>query len=343
MNTTATTKATIWHTTVDDVPVALTTAGGLAAIAGAEGTCTVHDADTGTTVTSLSVDGGLLDAAFSPDGAHLALTGTAGYRLWHTTGNRLDTPHMEGWSARARWAGNDRVAVAAGRHVVVHTADGTLLWQTGSAPSTITDLTWIRQGREIAVSAYNGVYRYARHRTDPVGHLPYPGSHLAIAASHNDRWICTGNQDRSVHIWRTRDSNELEMAGYPDKVNRLAFDDTGRWLANNGAPDITVWDFAGKGPAGTSPRMLRSHDTSATAMAWRPGTGGILATGGSDATATLWRTATGTPGKPMRPTRRFDLDTPATAVTWLDQQRLLIATRAGTIYAIDAHGPTPGR
>lgn len=241
-----------------------------------------------------------------------------------------DPPHDGGWSARARWAGDDRVAVATGRQAAVHAADGALLWRTGSAPSTITGLTWLRQGREIAVSAYNGVYRYARHSPDPVGHLPYPGSHLAIAASANERWICTGNQDRSVHIWRTRDGDELEMAGYPDKVTRLAFDDTGRWLANNGAPDTTVWDFTGKGPAGTSPRKLRAHEA-VTALAWQPGTGGVLASAGAEGTAALWQAANGTPGQKMRPAHRFDLDGPATALTWLDSWRFVAATRTGTL------------
>lgn len=59
------------------------------------------------------------------------------------------------------------------------------------------------------------------------------------------------------------------MSGYPGKVSRLAFDDSGRWLAADGAPDVTIWDFAGKGPHGSSPRMLRAHDT-VTALTWRP-------------------------------------------------------------------------
>ena len=330
-----TAEATLWQAVVDDVPVALSVGGDLVAVAGSEGTCTVFDAATGATVASMSVDGGLLDAAFSADGGHLALCGTAGYRLWHTADQRLDTLAAQGWSARARWAGTDRVAVAIGRQVAVHAADGGLLWRTWPAPSTVTDLTWFRQGREIAVSAYNGVYRYARHSTEPVGRFPYPGSHLAIAGTPNGRWICTGNQDRSVHIWRTRDGNELEMAGYPDKVTRLGFDDTGRWLANTGAPDVTVWDFAGKGPAGTSPRMLRGHDAVAD-LAWRPGTGAVLATAGQEPTAALWQVTRGLPGKPMRPAHRWELDNPATTIGWLDQQRLLVATRDGTLRVIDA-------
>ena len=51
------------------------------------------------------------------------------------------------------------------------------------------------------------------------------------------------------------------MSGYPAKVSRLAFDGSGRWLAADGAPEVTVWDFAGKGPEGRAPRMLRGHDT----------------------------------------------------------------------------------
>ena len=63
-----------------------------------------------------------------------------------------------------------------------------------------TGLTWIREGREIAASAYGGVHRYAPRSTAPTGHLAYPGSHLAIAATPDNKWIRTGNQDRSVHI-----------------------------------------------------------------------------------------------------------------------------------------------
>ena len=168
----------------------------------------------------------------------------------------------------ANGTGGTRVTVAGGRRIVVHAADGTELWRTDTAPSTITGLTWIRGGREVAASACGGVYRFAPHSTAPTGHLAYPGSHLAVAATPDNKWICTGNQDRTVHIWRTRDASELEMAGYPDKVTRLGFDPADWYLANNGAADVTVWDFSGKGPGGTSPRQLRGHD-SVTDLAWQ--------------------------------------------------------------------------
>ncbi|MEV5149126.1 hypothetical protein AB0L14_33215 [Streptomyces sp. NPDC052727] len=40
------------------------------------------------------------------------------------------------------------------------------------------------------------------------------------------------------------------MSGYPEKVSRHAFADPGFRPAADGAPDVTVWDFSGKGPGG---------------------------------------------------------------------------------------------
>lgn len=340
----------LWQARIEDAPVAVTAAAGLVAVAGAEGDCAVLDSGTGEHLASVHVDGGLLAAAFAPDGSALAVCGPSGYALWHADPDgsqpatktwadsdvNLHRFDRAGWSCGAVWTPDGtRVAVAAGRRVVVHGADGEQLWRTGEAPSTITGLTWIRDGREVAASAYGGVYRYAPHSTAPTGHLAYPGSHLAIAAAPDNKWICTGNQDRSVHIWRTRDASELEMAGYPDKVARLAFDTTGRWLANNGAPDVTVWDFSGKGPGGTSPRQLRGHDA-VTDLAWQPGVRGVLASAGSEGALCLWKPATGIPGRTRRPRQRFEFGAAIVAVAWLDEHRIVCATADGDVAAVAA-------
>ncbi|GAA5063385.1 WD40 repeat protein [Thermocatellispora tengchongensis] len=91
---------------------------------------------------------------------------------------------------------------------------GQELWRTADAPSTVTDLAWTRDGRRLAVCAYNGVYCHERHQAAPVAAYPDGGSHLAIAITPNGRWICTGNQDSSIRIWRARDAAEPTMSGY---------------------------------------------------------------------------------------------------------------------------------
>ncbi|HZE33461.1 MAG TPA: hypothetical protein VE198_18710 [Actinoallomurus sp.] len=330
--TTTTLTDTAWRQEVDDAPVTLTTTDDLVAVGGASGTAWILEAADGRPAGTVTLPGGLLDLAFSPDGEHLALTGPLGYAMWTATAGHTTVNETMRWSARARWA-SERVAVADGRTAIVLDTGGRELWRTEPATSTVTDLAWLRDGRRLALTAYNGVRCHERHRPDPIAAYTYVGSHLTIAASPNGRWICTGNQDASIHIWRTRDASELTMSGYPSKVSRLAFDDTGRWLAADGAPEVTVWDFAGKGPQGSSPRMLRAHDT-VTALAWRPGGSATLATGGSEGTVALWDAAAGAPGRPRTSARRWELGDQVTALAWNGRDRLLAATREGTIHCL---------
>lgn len=331
--TSTTLNDTAWRHIVDDAPIALATTGDLIAVGGASGTAWILEAGDGRSVSTVTLAGGLLDLAFSPDGGHLALTGPAGFALWAPTTGETTAGDTMRWSARCRWATSERVAVADGRTAVVLDTDGRELWRTEPAPSTVTDLAWLRDGRRLALTAYNGVRCHERHRPDPVAGYHYVGSHLAIAASPNGRWICTGNQDASIHIWRTRDATELTMSGYPGKVSRLAFDDTGRWLAADGAPEVTVWDFAGKGPQGTSPRMLRAHDA-VTALAWRPGGAAVLATGGAEGTVAVWDAAAGSPGHARTTATRWELGDQVTALAWHGRDRLLAATHDGIIHCL---------
>jgi WD40 repeat protein len=322
---------TAWTTEVDDAPVSLSAAGDLVAIAGAAGRAWVLHTSTGERVGELSLADGLLRAALSPDAQHLAVTGPGGHALWRRSDGRVRTADTALWSQAATWAGRN-VAVASGRRALVLSADGDELWSTEPAASTITDVAWLRGGRRLAVAAYGAVRCHERHQRPPVSTYSYVGSHLALAVTPNDRWICSGNQDASIHIWRTRDGDELTMSGYPEKVSRLAFDDTGCWLAADGAPDVTVWDFSGKGPAGTAPRSLRAHET-ITALAWRPGSVGHLASGGADGTVALWRATSGRPEGRLRPVRTFQLGAAIAALAWVGPQLLVTADRGGRIEA----------
>ncbi|MGG2464792.1 WD40 repeat domain-containing protein [Streptomyces sp. RGM 3693] len=321
-----------WDITLDDAPVALSTEHDLVAVAGAEGTTGILDTATGTHTATVELPGGALHAALSPDARHLVATGPTGYALWQREDGSTTVRESGAWSSAARWADAERFAVASGRRALVLDTMGEELWATEPAASTVTDLAWMRGGRRLAVAAYGAVRCHERHQAAPVRTYSYIGSHLALAVAPTDRWICSGNQDASIHIWRTRDAGELTMSGYPEKVSRLTFDDSGCWLAADGAPDVTVWDFRGKGPAGTAPRSLRCHET-VTALAWRPGPDGHLATGGDDGTIALWRATAGRPETRLRPARTLDGDAAVTALAWAGPQLLVSAYRDGRVRA----------
>jgi len=48
--------------------------------------------------------------------------------------------------------------------------------------------------------------------------------------SRDGSFIVTGAQDQSVHIWRTRTGEDLEMSGFPSKLKVLAFRGDGKKL-----------------------------------------------------------------------------------------------------------------
>ncbi|MET7575232.1 hypothetical protein ABZT04_43280 [Streptomyces sp. NPDC005492] len=325
--------ALAWDVSIDDAPVALSARGDLVAVAGAEGTVRVLDAAFGAEIGALDLPGGALRVELSPDAQHLAVTGPMGYALWRRADGRTTVRESGAWSAAAAWANHERVAVTSGRRALVLNADGGELWRTEPAASTVTDLAWLRQGRRLAVAAYGAVQGYERHTEKAVVTYPYVGSHLALAVAPTGKWICSGNQDASIHIWRTRDGSELTMSGYPEKISRLAFDETGFWLAADGAPDVTVWDFADKGPEGTGPRSLRCHET-VTALAWRPGAAGHLASGGDDGAVALWHATAGPPQARLQPARTLEGDGEAVAaLAWAGPHLLVSAHRDGRVRA----------
>ena len=330
-------SAVTWRVVVDDMPVAAAAGGGLVAVGGGAGTAWILDAADGLPAGTVTLPGGIMDMAFSPGGGHLLLTGPGGYGLWHARNGRTTVLASGRRSARARWSGPDQVGVADGRAAVVLDAAGRELWRADEAPGTVTDLAWLPGGRRLAVAARDGVRCHERNQPGPVAAYGCPGPHLAIAVPPGGQWICAGSQDASIRAWRVGHPAAVTVPGCAGPVSRLAFDGTGRWLAADGAPAVTVWDFGGAGPRGQAPRLLCAHDT-VTALAWRPGNGAILATGGAEGTVALWDAAAGRPGRRRITTAGWGLEDDVAALAWNGSGLLLAATRGGAVLALDPHG-----
>lgn len=340
--TAALTSPTTWTHQLDDAPIALAIAAprssihgsaGRVAVLGAGGRLDVLDAADGALVASVQHPGGLLAAAWSPDGSVLALGGPKGSALWRS-GTGLRPLDATGWCGVLSWADNARVAIAAGRQVHVIDADAGAdagpFWSSPPIGSTVSATLWLREGRELAVAGYGGIRCFQRGRVTPSREFPFLGSLLSVAATPDGRWLASGNQDASIQVWRARDGHELEMAGFPTKVSQVAFDSSGRWLAANGAPDVTVWDFSGKGPGETTPRLLSAHEAGAGVLAWHPRRA-ELATGGKDGLLALWLPELGLPGRPQSPDRTAQFAAPISALAWTASESLLVATGDGAV------------
>ena len=319
-----------WRVEVDDGVAALSAAeDGRVAVAGAEGSLSLISAE-GELQCRQVVSTGCLAAAWSPDGDHLALGTLDGVLILDRAGTMI-AERRGGWCSSVAWSPDGtRLASGVGRSVVVLDAAGTEIF-SGERASTVTAVAWVN--RRVASAAYGGVHLHHASNTAPRDQMPFTGSLLALSVSPDRKWIATGNQDATLHIWRLgRGGNELSMSGYPRKISALAFSPDSTMLASGGGSDVTVWDFTGRGPRGSTPRVLRGHEEAVVAVAWAS-RGGLLAGAASDGSVAVWHPARARPGRPESAIDSMRRDSPAAALCWDGLGRLLVGWSDSTVVA----------
>ena len=184
-----------------------------------------------------------------------------------------------------------------------------------------------RAARAAAIAFFGGVRLVERPR------VPLPGVSLskgihALAWSPDGRWLVSGNQDPSVHIWAPDRDEELHMSGFESKVRYLSFDPTSHWLATGGGRDASIWDCSGSGPEGREPAML-PHDAPVCSLAFQRAHG-VLASGAKDGAVHLWSPER---SRPLRATVR--LPAPAARFSWSpDDRYLAMGTELGFLYLL---------
>jgi WD40 repeat protein len=205
---------------------------------------------------------------------------------------------------------------------------GRLIQGSPDHGSTVSDIAWRPGSQELASAAFGGVSFWSPRTADRLRHFEWKGSVLRLAWSPDGKFLATGNQDSTVHFWISATGADLQMWGYPTKVRELAWDRTSRFLATRGGSQVTVWDCSGKGPEGTTPLSLAAHDetTTVSALAFQR-SGPLLASGGGDGLAVVWR-----PEQGKRPHARMKLEAGITQVAWSgDDTRLAVGSEAGEV------------
>ncbi len=220
------------------------------------------------------------------------------------------------------------VVAAAGRQLVLLNLDGTIRHAFKPAPKTISALAWQPAGGCFAVAYFGGVCLWDADDYVAQKEYPYGNGIHALVWSPDNKWLVSGNQDPSVHLWIPETDAELHMSGYEGKVKELSFDQTSRWLATGGGKDACIWDCTGDGPEGRDPAML-PHDTKVCAVAFQ-NTHGLLATASQDGAVMLWSPER---SQPLRATIR--MPHAATKLVWSpDDRYLAIGSEQGAVYVL---------
>ena len=118
--------------------------------------------------------------------------------------------------------------------------------------------------------------------------------------------VACGSQDNSVHFWRRSTFKDSMMSGYPYKPSALAFDQSGVFLATGGSDAVTVWNFEGNGPEGTTPGILEFHSQPISKLTFSS-RGEKLASTARDGTVVVWDLNKDGSGEPVGIAKSHDV------------------------------------
>ena len=241
----------------------------------------------------------------------------------HTATAALGTAWVEhlAWSRTTLFA-------AAGRKLTALRADGSVAHTFADAAKSITALAAQPAAGCVAAAHFGGVQLWDADDFILQKTFPYANGIHALVWSPDSKWLVSGNQDPSVHLWIPETDVELHMSGYESKVKHLSYDHASRWLATGGGRDACIWDCAGAGPEGREPAML-PHEAPVCAVAFQ-NTHSLLATASLDGVVQIWSPER---AKPLRATVK--MPHAATKLAWSPDDRLLaIGSEKGAVYVL---------
>ncbi|WP_323673295.1 WD40 repeat domain-containing protein [Candidatus Poriferisodalis multihospitum] len=333
MTDAATSPIAQWRVDVDDYVQVLEVYRdrGQAVVGSLGGDAALIEVDDGSATALERHEMGVLSAAWSSDGSRVAVGGQDGcVRIYDRTGAAQGVVDTSAWVTALAWSPNAPVlAIGAGRHLLITDLDGALLHDFDDQPSTVTAVAWSADGSRVGATAYGGIgwHDVVGPRTGRRRRFDWKGSLLSLAMSPDGAWACAGAQDATVHLWRLWSGKDLSMSGYPSKIERIRFRHDSRWLAVACLGELTVWDFGGKGPAGTAPASASGHDNHIEDLDWDP-SGKSVATGGGDGRTIVWAAPTRA-GQDLSPVTALESDEATSRLRWVSEDCLLVGRADG--------------
>jgi WD40 repeat protein len=235
-----------------------------------------------------------------------------------------------GWADRIAWnSDGSLLAAVVGKSLfILDGVSGDLKQTFSDHKSTVCDISWNpKRSLEIASVCDGGARMWRVGEDKPIGDFDWGGASLLVSWSPDGRWVVTGDQLPSVHVYDTGRKYPLHIQGYETKVKALAWQSDSAWLATGGASSITVWPTTGKkGPQNATPIVLEGHIGLVESLDFQPSQP-VLVSGGRDGIVLLWL-----PLQSKDPALVSQCESEITKVRWSpDGLKLAVATASGQL------------
>jgi WD40 repeat protein len=288
---------------VDDYPVDLAWSEGRLVVGGGEGQLALIDPASGAVRPLGTHAPGVLRLAVLGTPARLISAGQDGsVRRWDLA---AETPEGQvvhrgtAWPEALTPSPDGRsCAFAAGRAVHVCDADGAPLHRFEPVGKGASLIAWRGRLPELAAAGQTSAW-LCETASGRITQVDLEGGPLSLAYSPDGRVLAAGLQDGVVSFRYVATQKKSRMSGYDGKVTHTTWSANSRYLATaaSGASTVIIWDFGGKGPEGSMPMQLGTHDDRIEALDFQP-VGNLLASAGRDGRLALWR-----PGPGYKPSR----------------------------------------
>ncbi|MEL6554293.1 MAG: hypothetical protein AAFQ63_12630 [Cyanobacteria bacterium J06621_11] len=277
------------------------------AIASGSGEVTLLNAADRQTIVIEPAGTGSIDClGFSYDGQFLAAGGQNGQvKIWETFSDGQSTQpspptllkvleHSRTWVEHLAWSPTrNELAFSLGRYVQVWDADsGEIVSTLPFETSSVLDLVWHPDGKQLAVSGHLAVKIWSRLDWDDdpvVQELAAAG--VAIAISPDGQYLASGNLDNTLVIWGWDSPYPWRMTGFPSKVSHLAWANATRAsapiVAVASGVGLVVWRKLRTDEAGWASKVFDLHQKKIVALAFQPDSS-LLASASEDGRVILW-------------------------------------------------------
>jgi WD40 repeat protein len=231
-------------------------------------------------------DGAVLCAVNHPSGDGVVTGGDDGRVVWSRAEGAAQIAEIRGrWiDAVAASPESGLIAFSAGRDLHVRDVKDASFARVFTHEKSVAGIDFDAKGRRIATATYGGAQLwFARIAEQKPVNLRWAGSHIGVLFSPDGRFLMSSMQENQLHGWRTADSKDMRMGGYPAKVKSMVFLAKGMLLATSGAPGAVVWPFGGaNGPMGKEASEIGFNESSLVTVVAGTPEGTILAAGCDD-------------------------------------------------------------